>query len=243
MAEQHGQAGRSTRTMELRRYVLWSLTLIAVLGLCFLLLRVVPETYKVGTTPRIALCLGLIIGLKFVVGRLESTGRRVKRAERRAARGAVGEENVGRILGGLPDDWVVWHDVTSPYGNIDHVVLSRTRGLFIVETKSHSGRVAPAADGQSVVVNRRAPEKDFVGQCHRNAIWLRDHVRSELGIAPWVTAVLVFSRAYVEVRRPVRGVQVVNAGYLLKFLDRCPERGEAEHLWQGRAAIERLCGR
>jgi hypothetical protein len=68
---------------------------------------------------------------------------RPPRAERAWAKGARGEELVGRRLERLsPDGATVLHDVTVPglVGNIDHLVVTRA-GVFIVETKSLDGRL------------------------------------------------------------------------------------------------------
>jgi hypothetical protein len=58
----------------------------------------------------------------------------------RWARGARGEEEIGRLLEALGDGWFSLHDINTGRGNIDHVVVGPA-GLFTIETKSHRGRI------------------------------------------------------------------------------------------------------
>jgi hypothetical protein len=62
--------------------------------------------------------------------------------ERRAAWGAKGEELIGSILEELDEGYLVQHNLLSPFGNIDHLVLGKDSGLFLVETKAHGGESA-----------------------------------------------------------------------------------------------------
>ncbi len=63
-------------------------------------------------------------------------------AQRAWAKGAAGEEKVGRYLEAMSGpSLTAFHDVSLPGfgGNIDHLVVS-TRGVFVVETKTLKGR-------------------------------------------------------------------------------------------------------
>jgi Holliday junction resolvase-like predicted endonuclease len=84
-------------------------------------------------------------------------------------RGAKGEELIGAMLEQLGDRFLVFHDLPSPYGNIDHLVVSKET-VFLIETKAYGGRVN-VVNGQ-IQVNQRAPEKDFIAQVVRNTAWL-----------------------------------------------------------------------
>jgi hypothetical protein len=130
-----------------------------------------------------------------------------------ATRGAEAEEHVGAILDAL-QGCVVLHDVPAQYGNIDHLVFRQDGSIFLIETKSHPGRID----------ERRANE--FVAQTHRNLFWLRDFLKERFGVEAWVNAAIVFPNAYVTVRRPLRGVDVINAKYLERWLAR--QRGNPQ---------------
>lgn len=72
-----------------------------------------------------------------------------ERAERLLAnaekweRGAAGEARTAEVLGGLGQEWVVWHDLTWPgrrYANLDHLVIGPT-GIFVIDSKNWSGSI------------------------------------------------------------------------------------------------------
>jgi hypothetical protein len=159
--------------------------------------------------------------------------RRVEDAER----GDKGEEVVARILDGLGESYQVLHDVPSPYGNIDHIVISRHAGIFLLETKAHGGKV-DVVEGR-LLVNRRRPEKDFIAQVLKNTYWLRQEVGKVLGEEPWVTAILVFANAFVPRLPPIKGVRIINKKYLLEAIQ-SGGRGSAVNaqLWEKRGEIE-----
>ena len=109
---------------------------------------------------------------------------------RLATRGAIAEEKVGLLLKSLGPDFAVLHDVVCNYGNIDHVVINKTGGIFMVEIKSHGGKITNEK-GQ-LLLNGHAPEKDFIAQSLRNSYWLRNRLEPLIGTKPWITPILVF---------------------------------------------------
>jgi hypothetical protein len=145
-----------------------------------------------------------------------------RKREGDAIRGAEAEEAVGAILDRLPENHFVLHDVQGPCGNIDHVILRSDGAVFVIETKSMGGRVSER-NGR-LLINEREPERDYIRQTARNAAWLRDLVGAELGVIPWVDAALVFTKAFVSVRRKVGQVDVMN----IRFLDRWLARAAAQ---------------
>jgi hypothetical protein len=121
----------------------------------------------------------------------------------RWARGARGEEEIGRLLEGLGDGWVSLHDIDTGRGNIDHVVIGPA-GLFTIEAKSHRGRIC---------VDRIDP--GMLKQAYAQRKWL------ERVSGRNVEALLVFSAAYLD--RPVsrrRGVVVLPGRLLAGHLAR-----------------------
>lgn len=129
-----------------------------------------------------------------------------------------GEELIGSILEELGADFLVFHDLSSPYGNIDHLVLSKRTGLFLIETKAHGGRVN-VVNGE-LQVNQRPPEKDFIAQAVRNTAWLSEQLEVKLSTKIWIEPILVFANAYVERCEPIRNVQIVPKIYLLRTIRR-----------------------
>jgi Nuclease-related domain len=155
--------------------------------------------------------LGIValLPILIILPALKGIGRRIDRSikeERRAVRGAKGEELIGSILEELGEDFLVFQDLPSPYGNINHLVLSKRTDLFLIETKAHGGRVN-VLNGD-LRINQHPPEKDFIAQVVRNTAWLSEQLEAKLSTKVWIEPILVFANAYVERCEPIRNVQI-----------------------------------
>jgi hypothetical protein len=160
----------------------------------------------------------LLILLQVVPDLIEgSVGRKLKK-EKRAIRGARAEEVIGALLADLSEDYYVLNDIDSPYGNIDHIVISKYSGIFLIETKAHGGRVE--VKGETLFVNGKIPEKNFIAQALSNAYWLRDEISQIVGSKPWINPIIVFTNAFVSQTTPVKGVSIIPKKYLLNALHR-----------------------
>jgi hypothetical protein len=179
--------------------------------------------------------LGLFILARFIMNYTETRARRMVKEERRAIRGAKAEEKIGVVLDSLGENYLVIHDVTSPYGNVDHIVIGKENGVFLIETKAHGGRVS-IVDGR-LLVNGHEPEKDFIAQALKNTYWLRDRIRSAISVEVWITPVLVFTNAFVERTAPIKGVVIINKKYLPNVLQRPNSRARTLLVWERRKAI------
>lgn len=149
-----------------------------------------------------------------------------------ARRGAVAEEAVGNLLGELPAGFFVVHDIVSGRGNIDHIVIS-TKGILTVETKSHEGVVS--CEGERLKHDGKPFEKDFIKQAWAQAFSIRDLLASHGITAPKPQPVLLFANADVQVRRQVRGVEILSRQDLpvyLKHLQTCIAAKEAERIFE-----------
>ena len=133
------KAGRSTRKMAARRGSADLTYLILALGVAIALFIIAtdPQAWSVTGLGLSA----LIIGLRFFGDLLTSRAERLFKAEKRAVGGARSEETIERILDSLGSNFYALHDLERPYGNVDHVVLSRSNGVFLIETKAHGGKV------------------------------------------------------------------------------------------------------
>jgi len=225
----------STRQMAVRRRrsALW----IALLGI----LSIALLGYLLQNANLLGLggfgILVLLILLRTLPDLIERQVDRKFKTEKRALRGARAEEVVEALLAELDQDTLdVRHDIPTPYGNIDHLVIARHGGVFLLETKSHSGRVQ-VQDGQ-LLVNGKPPEKNFIAQALKSTYWLRDRIAEQLGLTVWITPVIVFTNAFVPGSKPLRGVRVINKRFLLKLL-RTPTVGRATtgQLWQRRQEL------
>jgi hypothetical protein len=233
MASKSGRAGASTRDLaEKRRLIRLSFAFVGlILGWVFL--KVLPHAQTVG----FGLVMALFVAFKVAMSALENQVDKKIKEEKRAIRGAVGEGRIGGLLDGLDDEHVVLHDLVCPFGNIDHVVLSRHHGLFLIETKAHGGRVA-VVDSR-ILVNGKPPEKDFITQTLRNTYWLRDQVKAVTGAEAWVNSLIVFTNAFVERSRPIKGITVTNKKFLLKAIERNGKPLPVE-VWDARERLTQL---
>ena len=179
--------------------------------------------------------LVLLLLLRVLADVADRETSRLLKAERRALRGASGEEVVGAILSGLGQDYFAIHDLESPYGNIDHIVFARSGSVFMIETKAHHGRVDQA--NGAMVINGRPPEKDFTAQALRNAAWLGEHLSALVGSKVWVTPILVFANAFVPKILPIRGVAIVNKKFLAAELLARSKGSPASRVWELKAEI------
>jgi len=210
------RAGKSTRQMaQRRRWIAYGM--IAVVMVIVVILALTIQNWQ-------ALGIGgggvlvLLILIRILPDLIDAPLKRKVKEARRADRGAVAEEKVANLLQGLGEDYCVLHDIPSPYGNIDHVVIGRDSGVFLLETKAHGGRVE--ISGDQLLVNGKPPEKDFIAQALKNAYWLRDEIEKVIGSKVWITPVVVFTNAFVQAGRPIKGVYVANKKYLPNLLQR-----------------------
>ena len=160
MAYKSRQAGKSTRAMakKRRQSAVW----IAVMGIAFVIVVwILLQNSKALEIGGIGILLLLVL-LRIVPGIIDQQMGKKLKEEKRAIRGAKGEEKIGELLENLSMDFLVLHDIDSPYGNIDHIVISKTGGIFLLETKAHGGRVE--VNGGTLLMNGKLPEKDFISQ-------------------------------------------------------------------------------
>lgn len=236
MTNQRNQAGKSTRDMAARRraaYFQIGLISIGLMGVIWLI-SINQKAWGIGG----GAMLVLLVAAQVIRAYAERMIDRGSKGELRAIRGAKAEEKVGDILSRLSPDYMVIHDVTSANGNIDHIVIGRMNGIFLIETKAHGGTVT--VRDNTLLLNNHLPEKDFVKQTVGNAFWLRGVVTDVIGEAPWITPVIVFTNAFVKASGPVKGVTVVNKKYLLSLLQRVirPNAVNAK-VWAAREDVRR----
>lgn len=184
--------------------------------------------------------LGFLILIAIVRNVTEGRIDRKAKEARRAYRGAKAEERIEDILNGLDvENYAVFHDVPCAYGNIDHIVLSKQNGIFLIETKSHGGRVKIIDTG--LLVNGQPLEKDFIAQAVRNTLWLRDQIKRATGIDAWIKPIIVFTNAFVEFGPPIKNVEITNKKFLLNKIQRNQQPSPLnEKLWAARSKVETL---
>jgi hypothetical protein len=121
----------------------------------------------------------------------------VQKKQENYQRGAAGETHVGNLLKDLSDDYCVINDVTTPHGNLDHVVVGPT-GVFVLDTKAWRGVVTSAGNGE-LLLNGEATEKPYVRQFVGRMMSVREKVRTlATGMDARFNAAFVFTAARVD---------------------------------------------
>ncbi len=114
----------------------------------------------------------IVIGFLFVVERLANKKLdAIERARISFRKGAVGEALIAYILQGLPGDYVVINDLSTPFGNIDSVVVGPT-GVYAVDAKNWKG-VVTADDSGGLLLNGKPTTKDEVKNLVRTVMGCR----------------------------------------------------------------------
>ncbi len=158
------------------------------------------------------LCAGTFVGgILF----LEKRGAALKQRVVHAETGAAAEQVVAEALHRLPEEYHVFHDLDFNGFNIDHVVVG-PNGIFLIETKSQTGAVSAA--GVTLRKSGWPFFKDPLSQCWRQAYALRDYLLQHNVQKAFITPVLCFSRAAVDVRQPVRDIAVLGVRHLAPFI-------------------------
>jgi hypothetical protein len=234
MASKYGRAGKSTREMAERRSLIRASFGLVAIVLMWVFLTVLRHAQGMGIGAIVVLFLTYKTAMNFLEVKIDT---KIKE-EKRAIRGAKAEEKLEEILNQFGADTLVLHDVPSPNGNIDHIVLSKANGVFLIETKAHGGNVA--ADDSRLLVNGKSPEKDFIAQTLRNTYWLRDEIKSVTDADVWINSMIVFTNAFVESCRPIKGITITNKKFVLRTIQR-NRKPMSMPLWNAREKIaERL---
>lgn len=211
MARKYGTAGKSAHDMAFKRELKAAGIALGMLFLIWIWTQNAASISQMG----LPVVIVLVVGFLMVTKSLEKKGTHFKKRAKDAERGAIGEEKVDERIAELPEGYVSFHDLGFSGFNIDHVVVGPT-GVYVVETKSHNGKVT--ANGDALYLNGRPPEKDFINQTWSQTFHIRNLLKDRTGKDCPVKPVLCFSRAFVSVKGTVKGVTVVNSGYLTTFI-------------------------
>lgn len=222
------KAGVGVRRMEATRWLAALFFLIVMFAGIYFYSKSVKTIATLGLPVALVVFTGIIHWVKAMGDKADAYSRRAVDARR----GAAAEEDVGDLLGDLPSGYFVVHDFVSKRGNIDHIVIS-TKGILTIETKSHRGVVH--CDGEMLKRDGQPFEKDFLKQAWAEAFSIRDLLIDQGISAPKPQPVLLFANADVQVRRQVRGVEIIGRRYLPLYLKRLQHRlsaSEAEKIFE-----------
>jgi hypothetical protein len=207
--------------MEATRWLAALFFLIVLFVVTYLYSKNGKAIAKLGLPVTVVVGVGVIYWVKAMGNKADQYSRRAVDARR----GAVAEEAVGNPLGELPAGFFVVHDFESKRGNIDHIVIS-TKGILTFETKSHKGVVS--CEGEMLKRDGQPFEKDVIKQAWAQAYFIRLLLISHGISAPKPQPVLLFANADVQVRKPVRGVEIISTPDLPVYLKRLQTRMTAK---------------
>lgn len=113
-----------------------------------------------------------------------------------------GEKVVGQFLERLRESgYKVFHDVIGKDFNVDHVIIG-SAGIFTIETKTRSkplrGRAVINFDGEQILVDGFAPDRDPVIQARAQASWIKRLLNDSTGKIFPVRPVVAFPGWYIE---------------------------------------------
>ena len=113
-------------------------------------------------------------------------------------KGAAGENAVAQILKDFPDNFCVINGLTTPFGDLDHVVIGPT-GVYIIDTKNWKGVVSADGKGE-LLLNGKPPDKPTVKPLVTRMMNVKDKIKTLSNLDPFFKAVLVFPIARVDAR-------------------------------------------
>ena len=132
-------------------------------------------------------------------------------------KGAAGEELVGYILKGFPEDYVVIYGVETRFGDIDHIVVGPS-GVYAIDTKNWRGVVTADGKGE-LLLNGKPTNKPAIRNLIRAIMTIKDEIKFHSTFSPYIHALLVFPAARVEAKwGQTESVHCVRADQLYEYI-------------------------
>ena len=197
MAKVLGETGRYVTDQSIKKYqkgfkILFlafgflALSLGFLLGSRFRPYAVIPGVLFAGILP-------------FAMKKLDRIVDEPERERLNYRKGATGEAIVGRILDNFPADFYVIHALSTPYGNLDHVVIGAT-GAYVIDTKNWKGVVASDGNGE-LLWNAQPTKKAEVKNLTGRIMGIREKVMTLASLDDlFIQGVFTFPSAYIEAR-------------------------------------------
>ena len=113
-------------------------------------------------------------------------------------KGVMGEVAIGYILERFPDDYRVIPDLSTPFGNIDLVVIGPT-GVYVVDAKNWKGVVAADGKGE-LLLNGKPTDKSEIKNLERRIMSIKEKIKVLSSFDPYVRGIFAFPSAYIEAK-------------------------------------------
>ena len=164
----------------------------------------------------ILLLFGYMVILVFVTRIMGSVLDYVWQRETRAVDGAIASEKISALLQNLPADHVVLHDLDTGRNVIDHLIFRKDGAIFLIETQPHSGIITEQFG--ELLRDGRPFEQNILRHTNNNVYWLQQFLKARLGSKLWINSAIVFPEASIEIRGKVKGVQIISAVSLKRWM-------------------------
>ena len=148
--------------------------------------------------------------------------KRVKKDIKNRRLGRDGELVVGQHLEALREKgYHVFHDLIDDGFNLDHIIIGPA-GAFTVETKTWSkpekGQAIIDFDGDTILINGNAPERNPIVQAKAQKEWLQKLIFKTSGKKVSVRAVVVYPGWFIRTKKKENEVWVLEPKALSKYL-------------------------
>lgn len=113
--------------------------------------------------------------------------------------GATGEREVAKALDALPDSYCIVHDISTEYGNLDHIVVC-PKGIFAIETKRWRGTVSSDGNG-GLLLNEKPAPKNPVKSLTGTIMRLKERIEplTQMEIS-FIQGVIVFPISFINAK-------------------------------------------
>lgn len=147
--------------------------------------------------------------------------------------GAVGEAIVAQVLTRLSNRYFVFHNLVTPFGDFDHLVVGPT-GIYAIETKNWRGLVAADNVGE-LLLNGRGTGKPVIRNFLIRLMNLRTQVCQWTQRDDFFQPVFVFTAARVEAKfGTTKNVHCLREEQLLEYV----ENTKSNHLLPRAAVVQ-----
>lgn len=196
MAKVLGETGRYVADQSIKKYQKQFIVIFLVFfGLAFLLGYLLGKNIQPYS---LILIIAVACSLPFAIKKLNRVVETLERERLCFRKGATGEAVVGFVLNNFPDDFRVIHDLTTPFGNIDHVVIGPS-GAYVIDTKNWKGVVTADGNGE-LLLNGKPTQKPEIKNLSRRIMSIKEKLNVLSSLDPYVQGVFAFPSAYIEAK-------------------------------------------
>jgi len=219
-----------TKHIRLERKKKMALIVLPLIGLLLLISAGALYTRQLPFWPMLIVCITGMFVVQLIRKKADQVIDHFGKMIDWTRRGEKAEKAVEEILNQLPSDsFQVWHDIDCGTHNIDHLVVSSTGQITVIETKSHGGTIS-ATNGQ-IKCNGKAVEKDFIKQTISNVMQIREQIMQHAEQDIWVNGIICFPNAFVKVSHPIRNIKITYGKALLYQIEHSNANPTHLHEW------------